>query len=348
MAASDARPVPIKNTAYRLSFDIRDQEGDLITGGITGLDSEVSLDGAAFADCTNESTEIGTSSCLFLDLTAAEMNADTVFVKVTCTNTGAKPFTWVLYPAENTDIPVNVTAISGDTVAADNAESFFDGTGYAGTNNVIPTVTTVTGNVNGSVGSVSGAVGSVTGSVGGSVASVTAPVTVGTNNDKTGYALSGAGVTAVQSGLSTLTAAQVNTEVDTGLSDVGLTTTVTGRIDAAISTRLASASYTAPDNASVATILTRTDVATSTRATPAQVNTEMVDVLATDTYAEPASVPAATATLAAKIGWLMALARNKRTTTATTDTLRNDADSGNIATAAISDDGTTFTRSEYT
>lgn len=38
----------------------------------------------------------------------------------------------------------NVTQISGDTTAADNAESFFDGTGYAGTNNVIPTVTTAT------------------------------------------------------------------------------------------------------------------------------------------------------------------------------------------------------------
>ena len=31
--------------------------------------------------------------------------------------------------------------LSGDATAADNAESFFDGTGYAGTNNVIPTVT---------------------------------------------------------------------------------------------------------------------------------------------------------------------------------------------------------------
>jgi hypothetical protein len=37
---------------------------------------------------------------------------------------------------------VNVAQISGDSVAADNAESFFDGTGYAGTNNTIPTVTT--------------------------------------------------------------------------------------------------------------------------------------------------------------------------------------------------------------
>lgn len=39
---------------------------------------------------------------------------------------------------------VNVVQLSGDAAAADNAESFFDGTGYAGTGNVIPTVTTVT------------------------------------------------------------------------------------------------------------------------------------------------------------------------------------------------------------
>jgi hypothetical protein len=102
---------------------------------------------------------------------------------------------------------VDVGRISGDATAADNAESFFDGTGYAGTNNVIPTVTTltnktgfsltattglgnqtanITGNLSGSVGSVSGAVGSVTGNVGGnvtgSVGSVTGAVTVGTIN----------------------------------------------------------------------------------------------------------------------------------------------------------------------
>lgn len=75
---------------------------------------------------------------------------------------------------------VNVVQLSGGGTAADNAEKFFDGTGYAGTNNTIPTVTnvgTVTGNVNGSVGSVTGAVGSVTGAVGsvtGSVGSVAA------------------------------------------------------------------------------------------------------------------------------------------------------------------------------
>ena len=46
----------------------------------------------------------------------------------------------------------DATRLSGDATAADNAEAFFDGTGYAGTNNVIPSVTTVTGNVNGNVG----------------------------------------------------------------------------------------------------------------------------------------------------------------------------------------------------
>ena len=42
-------------------------------------------------------------------------------------------------------LQADAVEISGDSTAANNAESFFDGTGYAGTNNVIPTVTTLTG-----------------------------------------------------------------------------------------------------------------------------------------------------------------------------------------------------------
>jgi hypothetical protein len=86
------------------------------------------------------------------------------------------------------------------------------------------------------------------------------------------------------------------------------------------------------------------DAAISTRATPAQVNAEVVDALNVDTYAEPSAVPAATATLTAKIGWLMALARNKITQTATTQTLRNSGDTANIAQSTDSDDGATYTR----
>lgn len=52
---------------------------------------------------------------------------------------------------------VNVLALSGDSTAADNAEAFFDGTGYAGTGNTIPTVTTVTNGVTLADGSITSA-----------------------------------------------------------------------------------------------------------------------------------------------------------------------------------------------
>lgn len=129
-----------------------------------------------------------------------------------------------------------------------------------------------------------------------------------------------------------------------------------GRIDVAISTRLAGAGYTAPpsaaDNATavrseLTTELGRLDAAMTSRATPAQVNAEVVDALSVDTYAEPGSVPAATASLKDKIGWLFMLARNKRNTTGSADAVRNDADSATVATAALADDGTTFVRSKY-
>lgn len=119
--------------------------------------------------------------------------------------------------------------------------------------------------------------------------------------------------------LNNISTAQVNTEVDTALSDVGLTTTITGRIDAAI----------------------------TTRATPAQVNAEVVDGLAVDTYAEPAQgAPAATTTLAVKIGHLYKNYRNKKTQTATQWSLFNDDAATIDHKAAVSADETTATKGE--
>lgn len=77
------------------------------------------------------------------------------------------------------------------------------------------------------------------------------------------------------------------------------------------------------------------------------VKAEVVNALTTDTYAEPASVPAATSSLKDKIGWLFTLSRNKKLQTATTQTLRDDADAAAIATSAVSDDGTTATIGEW-
>ena len=78
----------------------------------------------------------------------------------------------------------------------------------------------------------------------------------------------------------------------------------------------------------------------------AEVNAEVLDVIATDTFAQPGSVLSATATIKDALMWLATWQRNKQTQTSTTTTLRNDADSGNITTCAVSDNGTTFTRDE--
>jgi hypothetical protein len=172
MASGDASPIPVKNQAYRVSFPLLDADGDLVTGA-TGLDSEVSKDGGTFTDCTSEATEIATASGMYyLDLTATEMNADTVCVIVKTTSSGAKTTPMVLYPNKTGGLSVNVTS-------------------WAGT------------------------------------ATTTGDIALKTTLAKTTHI----------TGFNDLSAAQVNTEADTALVDVGLTTTVTGRIDAAVSTR---------------------------------------------------------------------------------------------------------------
>jgi hypothetical protein len=156
MAASDAVPVPRKGVAYRATFPILDADGDLVTGAAS-LDSEVSKDGGTFTDCTNEATEIATSSGMYyLDLTATEMTADTVAIIVKTSTSGAKTTPIVIYPEEAGDVRSDVVQLSGDSTAADNAEAFFDGTGYAGTNNTIPTVTNVTNMVTANTTQISG------------------------------------------------------------------------------------------------------------------------------------------------------------------------------------------------
>lgn len=110
------------------------------------------------------------------------------------------------------------------------------------------------------------------------VAEVTSPVTVGTNNDKTDYSLSAAGVTAIEAALINEGDGQqlinailqvINTNLDVPALELTAIaqavrselTTELARIDAAISSRLAAAGYMAPDNASISAILVDTGTA---------------------------------------------------------------------------------------
>ena len=87
------------------------------------------------------------------------------------------------------------------------------------------------------------------------------------------------------------------------------------------------------------------DIAALNNLSAAQVNAEVVDALATDTYAEPTGVPAATVSLASKIGRLHQALRNAVTVTATKKQFFDDAGVA-LWEKDLSDDETTYTETE--
>ena len=104
------------------------------------------------------------------------------------------------------------------------------------------------------------------------------------------------------------------------------------------------------DPADHSVVIAATDAiltAVNTRATPADVNAQVLDVLNVDTFAEPGQgTPAATNTLAAKIGYLFKFLRNRITQTATILSVYNDDAVTVDQKATVSDNGTTFDRGE--
>lgn len=79
----------------------------------------------------------------------------------------------------------------------------------------------------------------------------------------------------------------------------------------------------------------------------ASINTEVVDVIRTDTVTQISAIPTANASLHVMIQWIYACARNENQVTSTIHRVRNDGDTGNIATAVLADDATTFTRDKF-
>lgn len=85
----------------------------------------------------------------------------------------------------------------------------------------------------------------------------------------------------------------------------------------------------------------------ATNMAPVVLELELVTETLSDTKAEATGVPAATASLADKINFQAALARNKITQTATTQTLFADDGATTVATSTHSDDATTYTKGEW-
>lgn len=411
MASTDARPIPVKNTAYRVYFPILDADGDLVTGA-AALDSERSLDGGTFADCTNEATEVATASGIyFLDLTASEMNTDCTVVIVKTTTVGAKTTVLTFYPNEAGDFDVDVTAfggtagtfasgrpevnvshyggsagtfaggrpeinvshyggtagtfaagrpevntshISGTLATADKLEAYFNGM-VTGTADSGTTTTCVDAErteadtdywrnslILFTSGSIAGQCRLISGFNAGTDTITFTPSTsqaVGTNT----YIIIPAGrvdVSMFGGTLGTFSAGIPSVNVSQWSGGTVVAPAVTGvpKVDI---THVGGTGITA------AAGIMDTKAASLGTTAKADVNAEVVDALATDTYAEVSGVIAATSSIKDKINWMFALSRNKLTQTASSQALRNDADSANIATAALSDDGTTAIRAEF-
>ena len=74
---------------------------------------------------------------------------------------------------------------------------------------------------------------------------------------------------------------------------------------------------------------------------------EIRDAVWAQTMTELSAIPGVTGSILEALEFLFLLSKNKVTQTSTTQTLRNAADSASIGTAAVSDDGTTFTKNAF-
>lgn len=261
---------------------------------------------------------------------------------------------------------VTIASVTGSVGSVSGAVGSVTGavgsvTGNVG-GNVVGSVASVTGNVGGNVvGNVNGSVGSV--AAGGISASSFAA-----------GAIDAAAIAADAIGSSELAAtatAEIATAVRTELA------TELARVDVATSTRLATAGYTAPLDAAgtrtavgmasanldtqLGNINSKTtnlpadpadasDVAAAIAAlnniSASDVLTQVNAALNTAMSELGVAAPSATPTLRTAVMLLYMALRNRTTTTASAQTIQNDAGT-TIATAALADDGTTFSKAEF-
>lgn len=307
---------------------------------------------------------------------------------------------------------VDAVAISGDTTAANNAESAFDGTGYGFTNCTMPTTTTVTNIVTANTTQVEGS--DATDQIQAAcAAALTAYDAVVPGDFPANFSLlvidvNGRVDVSLIEGLDATD--QINAQCDTALADYdavvpgdlpgnfgSLNITASGNVGidwatienptsivdlantsiSLVDTCITNTDMRGTDNAALASVCTETRLSELDAANiPADVDTllgrltaaragyldnlnigenvagvsdisGLNDIAVADIWAWSPSAPASAPTWASTIGQFLAYHCaydiHKYTQTATTWTLRNYTDTGNISTRAVSDDSTTFT-----
>lgn len=126
---NNALPYPVYGAPWTIIVPVLDADGDLVTGAAS-LDSEISKNGDTFADCTNEATEIATSSGMYyLSLTGTELTTDVASIIIKTGTAGAKTTPVVLYPRKLVTIRSGTAASAGSltsTIILDSGASAVD------------------------------------------------------------------------------------------------------------------------------------------------------------------------------------------------------------------------------
>jgi hypothetical protein len=141
VAAGDAKAIAIYGALTRIVVPIFTTTGTVVTGGLTGLAATRSIDEATAAATTNTPTEIATNSgVVYLDLTAAEMTCNCLFISITATNSGAVPAVIVLYPQQLVSVRTGTAQAGANTTitldaSASAINGFYDGCYVQATNN---------------------------------------------------------------------------------------------------------------------------------------------------------------------------------------------------------------------
>ena len=195
---------------------------------------------------------LGTAVTTSATTSKPEVDVNSISDDATAANNAELFFDGTGYAGGTTPLNVNVTQISGDATAADNAELFFDNTGFNASNSTIGTCTTNTDMRGTDSALLASSAPTNFGDL--AITVTTGQVTVGTNNDKSGYSLAadqsgvtvgtvntltghtaqtgdsfarlgapaGASVSADIAALNDISAADVNAQCDTAISDAGL------------------------------------------------------------------------------------------------------------------------------
>ena len=130
MAATDANRI-IKNAAYRVYWVVKDNTTfEPITGGLNTAAVEKSVDGAAFAACTDTPHELGTTGTGYTELTVAEMTADHVWFRANSADATAIQYEVQLHPEPASDSGLAQSATASTIVlraAANATNDYYNG-----------------------------------------------------------------------------------------------------------------------------------------------------------------------------------------------------------------------------